>query len=331
MFNELKETTYSPLSSKTTYKASIEGNSVVIKSSIDHILKVTALITEDTLLLSVSESNTKDFSSLLLVAIEYVLGHKSELKFVKIEKYNGQQYPFTLFKTPVISRSEFFQLASPWHKHSHIEISPERWTETNGRAHPVRDLPHDGTVYKRYVPEIGKTVSFRQLNIETDLVTFHEWHNQPRVLNFWELNKPMAELKDYLEKSLKDPHQFPMIVEFDGEMVGYYEMYWVQEDRLGPYYDSEAWDRGFHFLIGNTKYLGYANTDTIIKSGLHFLFLDDPRTRKVMAEPRHDNHKVLRYAEASKGWKRLKEFDFPHKRAALLECRREGFFGGNAL
>lgn len=331
MLNNLKEITYSPLSSKTSYKASVDGNTVLVKSSIDHVLKLKTELTDDTVNFSVAETNTKEISGLLLVAIEYVLGHLLNVKTVKIDKYHSPEYPFTLLNVHSFSRSEFFQLPTLWHHKTHIEISPEKWTETKGRAHPVRDLPHNGTVYKRYVPEIGKTVSFRQTNIETDLVTFHEWHNQPRVLNFWELDKPMAELKEYMETSLKDPHQFPMIVEFDGEMVGYYEMYWVQEDRLGPYYESEAWDRGFHFLIGNTKHLGYANTDTIIKSGLHFLFLDDPRTRKVMAEPRHDNQKVIKYAEASKGWKKLKEFDFPHKRAALLECRREGFFGGNAL
>lgn len=36
-----------------------------------------------------------------------------------------------------------------------------------------------------------------------------------------------------MEKGLKDPHQIPMLVEMDGEPLGYYEMYWVPEDRLG--------------------------------------------------------------------------------------------------
>jgi hypothetical protein len=121
------------------------------------------------------------------------------------------------------------------------------------------------------------------------------------------------------------------MVTIDGDEVAYFEFYWVKEDRLGPYYDSEAFDRGFHFLVGNKKYLGNKTTDSLIKAVLHFFYIDDPRTRKVMAEPRHDNQKVLKYAEASIGWTKLKEFDFPHKRAALLENRREVFFGGNVL
>ena len=30
-------------------------------------------------------------------------------------------------------------------------------------------------------------------------------------------------------------------------------------------------------------------------------------------------------------WKKIKEFDFPHKRAALVECSRERFFQGEYL
>ncbi len=131
-------------------------------------------------------------------------------------------------------------------------------------------------------------------------------------------------------KTKNDPHMIPTFVELDGVAVGYYEMYWTLEDRLGPYYPADAFDRGFHFLIGETSALGFQNTDAIVKSALHFLFLDDPRTRRVMAEPRHDNKKVLKYAESS-GWVKLKEFDFPHKRAALLECKRENFFNGERL
>ena len=318
MLSDLKETIYSPLSSDNTYKAKLTDQKITVTSDKDQILILQTELKGTTLKLSEVESNQKDSRELLLIALEYVLGHNRQIQ---------------AFEAPGMNylRSEFFQLRELWHHETGFTMSPEKWTETNGRAHPVRLAPHHGVVYKRYVPELHKTISFRLTNVEKDLDTFHEWHNQPRVSFFWELNQPKDALKAYMEKSLKDPHQFPMVIEIDDEPVGYFEFYWVQEDRLGPYYDSEAFDRGFHFLIGNKNFLGYLNTDTIIKSALHCLFLDDPRTRKVMAEPRHDNQKVLRYAEASKGWRKVKEFDFPHKRAALLECRREGFFNGDAL
>lgn len=210
------------------------------------------------------------------------------------------------------------------------DVAADLWNWEAARPHPVRNDRKTGEFYKRSVPSIGKTISFRGVDPVLDLETFHRWQNQPRVAFFWELAQPQAELATYLQKIHADPHMIPTFVELDGVPVGYFEMYWTLEDRLGPYYDADPFDRGFHFLIGEKEALGFARTDAIVKSALHFLFLDDPRTQRVMAEPRHDNQKVLRYAESS-GWTKLKEFDFPHKRAALLECRRENFFQATQL
>lgn len=235
------------------------------------------------------------------------------------------------FRGGPATREEHFQNPALYLSAERGTVTPERWTETNGRAHPVRPPVTSGVKYRRYFPAIAKHISFRVAEVARDLDTFHEWHNQPRVYEFWELNKPKSELKEYLEKGLKDPHQTPYILEIDGAPVGYFELYWTPEDRLGPYYEYQPFDRGFHFLIGSRAHLGLVNTDAILKALCHFVFLDDPRTRRLMAEPRADNRKVLRYVEVFPVWKKLKEFDFPHKRAALIEGKREAFFQGNYL
>lgn len=317
------EMTYSPLAFSEEFKVSFIENRMEVRSSKDRFLRLNISGSE----LSIQERSTEKFSELLLIAIEHLFGQTTLTELTLNEEVSD--YPFNHFgKT--IERSVFFQVPLLWKcKHDQI-LRPERWTETKGVTHPIRERLPEGIFYKKYVPQIEKTLTLRLLT-PSDLDTFHNWHNQPRVSHFWELNQSKEELAQYIEKSLKDPHQFPVMVKLDEDEVGYFEFYWVKEDRLGPYYDSEAFDRGFHFLIGNKNYLGYKTTDALIKTVLHFLYIDDPRTRKIMAEPRHDNQKVLKYAEASIGWTKLKEFDFPHKRAALLENRREVFFGGNAL
>jgi RimJ/RimL family protein N-acetyltransferase len=133
------------------------------------------------------------------------------------------------------------------------------------------------------------------------------------------------DLDAYIRRMEQDPHQRPIIGTLDGKPFGYFEVYWTPEDRLGPYYEHDPFDRGFHFLIGDLAALG-KGTGAIIQSMVHFIFLDDPRTRRVMGEPRHDNIKLLRYLQTVPGWVKVKEFDFPHKRAALLQIRREDFF-----
>jgi acetyl CoA:N6-hydroxylysine acetyl transferase len=304
------EVTYAPLLSELSFKARLEDSVLHVVSNKDHTLKAKFQGN----LLSDIECNAEVEQNLLLdIAMEHLFGLNRSLLSIN-----------------EIPRSEFFQRPHLWTLKRNHTVNVERWTETKGVAHPERGRLPEGIFYRKYVPQIGKALTLRLLT-EADLDTFHSWHNRPRVNHFWELAKPKEELREYIQNGLKDPHQFPIMVQLDGVPVGYYEFYWVKEDRLGPYYESEAFDRGFHFLIGNTDFLGFKTTDSLIKTVLHFLFLDDPRTRKIMAEPRHDNQKVLKYAESAIGWKKLKEFDFPHKRAALLECRRELFFGGSAL
>lgn len=312
------ETTYSPLSIDDEFKARIEGNHLFIKSRKDFHLEAMFIQNDETIELTVLNHNAGEGPmDIIHIGMEHLFGQYTNCLNIN---YAGTS----------MNRSEFFQMPKLWTRNTASVVTPEKWTQTNGLNHPVRKPLPSGYFYKKHVHQINKTLGLRLIT-EEDLDTFHNWHNQPRVSFFWELQKPKEELLTYIQKGLKDPHQVPVIVELDGEKVGYFEFYWVLEDRLGPYYDCEAFDRGFHFLVGNKNFLGHVNTDSIIKSVLHFLFLDDPRTRKIMAEPRHDNQKVLKYAEASIGWKKLKEFDFPHKRAALLACRRELFFGGHAL
>lgn len=290
------------------FHASVEGTQATLTTESENLLQTLAML----------EALFNKNTSLQTVTVTH---SNPELQSL----LGALSAPFT------VTRGEFFQLRPIWVHSGLTSLTPEKWTVTKEVSHPVRPPVSEGQILYRRTLADGKVLTFRVAHIEKDLDIFHEWHNQPRVLKFWELDKPKEELREYLAKGLKDGHQFPTMLDFDGVPVGYFEMYWTKEDRLGPYYDSEAFDRGFHFLIGDVSILGFANTDAILKSVCHYLFLEEPRTRKIMAEPRSDNVNVLKYLETFTAWKKLKEFDFPHKRAALLECRREAFFGGQYL
>ncbi len=279
---------------------------------------------------TITFANNLDFKTQLL-SLEEVFNSSLDLKEVNLENAHSLFLTdFGIEKT--LSRKVFYQIPALWTYKENNFCKLDHWVQTKEVTHPLRPQIHENQLlYKRYSKTLGKTLSFRVIDIEKDLDLFTEWHNKPRVNNFWELAKPKEELREYLIKGLQDPHQFPVIYEIDGVPVGYFEIYWVKEDRLGPYYESESYDRGFHLLVGNDDYLGFKNTDAMLKAMCHFLFLDDIRTRRIMAEPRHDNQAILKYIETFKAWRKVKEFDFPHKRAALLECSREKFFAGEYL
>lgn len=227
----------------------------------------------------------------------------------------------------VIDRAMLRQLPLLWRRHrSHVTypflrtaIGPE------DRLPPLRPPRPDGPMYERWLPELGMTVSLRPIDRRADLPLFHHWMNQGRVAFFWELAKSEEELDAYLAVQEADPHIFGVIASFDGEPTGYFEFYWAKEDRLGSYYEHDDFDRGWHGLIGNPRHLGRPKTLALFRSVTHYLFLDDPRTRRIMGEPRASHQKMLSYA-ADAAYVTLKEFDFPHKRAALVCCERDRFF-----
>lgn len=273
----------------------------------------------------------------LSLGLEFLLGHFSEIKLITVvgedPRLQGLVYQ-KVHSSPnewLIRREDFFQWPWPWQFVKEEKHAFETWTETQNRSHPIRPRFQPGLFYQRYVASIDKTLSFRSIDVEKDLAIFHAWHNHPRVYGLWELNKPMEELKTYIKNGLNDPHQIPLILEVDGVSIGYFEIYWAKEDRLGPYYESDPYDRGFHFLIGHPRYLGLNNTRAAVISIMHFIFLNESKTQRIVVEPRSDNQKVLRYAQEIPGWRFIKEFDFPHKRAALLMAHRNEFFSGEAL
>ncbi|MBO0662309.1 acetyltransferase [Jiella sp. MQZ9-1] len=226
----------------------------------------------------------------------------------------------------VIERGGFYQSAGLWSREQ-----PGRRVATglvpgpDGRDHPRRPPKPAGCFYQRYDRQSETTVGLETLDLDRHLDLFHKWQNEPRVAYFWEENKSKAELADYLSVRIANPSILPVIASFDGDPAGYLEFYWGREDRLGAYYASDPWDRGWHGLIGETKHLGRNKTAAWIKSLTHYLFLDCPMTEKVVGEPRADNVKLLRYTGPI-GYRKIREFDFPHKRAALMHCERDEFF-----
>ncbi|KAB7615849.1 acetyltransferase [Amylibacter sp. SFDW26] len=225
-----------------------------------------------------------------------------------------------------VDRSGFYQSSSLWISHQ-----PSGFIETklvsgpDGRDHPHRPPAPVGLCYQRHDPVASLTVSFRALDIDNDLDTFYRWMNDGRVSHFWELAHSKEELREYLLKLETDPHTYPVIGCFNGEDAGYFETYWTREDRLGAYYDSAYWDRGWHGLIGERSHLGRTKTAACFRAITHYLFLDCPMTENIMGEPRADHKKMLSYAD-DVAYEKIKEFDFPHKRSALVQCRRQRFF-----
>lgn len=225
-----------------------------------------------------------------------------------------------------IERGLFWQLPGPFLRNvSHADYPQQRVMHASGRRHPRRGPKPVGEVYRRFDANLGAWISLRTLDIDVDLERFNRWQNSARVAAFWQEEGDQDKHRRYLQELLDDPRVLPLIGCFDDQPFAYYEAYWAREDRIAPFYGVDDYDRGIHMLVGEENHRGPHKVASWLNALTHYLFLDDPRTQRVVAEPRADNAKMIGHMQAQ-GYHKDKEFNFPHKRAALMIQSREVFF-----
>ncbi|KAI5306998.1 hypothetical protein KEM56_005748 [Ascosphaera pollenicola] len=254
------------------------------------------------------------------------------------------------------------QINNPFNSHSRMPTyyppSPQQYTFTNGVRHPRRQkAAHQGeTVYIRYIPSVEQTLSFRVPVLEvkidrrskqtheviaaksdtdissynvaadpiSDLEYLHHWMNCPRVELFWGAAGPHKVQEDLLIEQLTSRHSFPLYGCWDNMPFGYFEVYWVKEDKLGRLISGgiDDYDRGIHCLVGEEEYRGPHRVLLWLTSLVHYCFITDSRTQSVYLEPRVDNVKFIEYLEKA-GFHKEGEVTFPHKQSALMRIKRE--------
>lgn len=219
----------------------------------------------------------------------------------------------------------FFQNPALWLLNAGSNGFPLRYVFTQGQRHPARPPKPQGTVYRRWIPWLEDVFSLRTLAGEADLALLHRWMNDPRVDAFWNEAGDLAQHRAYLAKLDADPHMIPLLGCIGERAFCYFEIYWAKESRLGPYYDAHDWDRGWHVLVGEEVCRGREWITAWLPSLMHYLFLDDARTQRIVGEPRTDHAAQLRNLDRA-GFGRIKEIVLPHKRAVLVRLEREHFF-----
>lgn len=283
---------------------------------------------------SAPPSDPSEFRDAALAAIEAAFAWSADAKAIEVEAEGDVASLAALVERGVLTRTDgrvlahadaLMQQPALWLARGEEPPFPERFVLSGDRRHPLRRPKPRGVVYARHIPWLGETLTFRAATVEDDLGTFHRWMNDPRVAAFWNESGDLGHHRRYLEGLIADPHMIPLIGEFDGAPFAYFEIYWAKENRLAPFYDADDYDRGWHVAVGEASRRGGASIGAWLPSLVHFMLLDDPRTRRIVGEPAASHVQQIRNLERS-GFARIKTFDFPHKRAALVSLLRERFF-----
>ena len=151
--------------------------------------------------------------------------------------------------------------------------------------------PNSGVSAGTNLPSVGN-MSFAPCDIDL----LHKWMNDPRVSAAWGVTGPIETQQSFLKSSLQNKHSYPVIGCWDGKPFGFFEIYWVKEDQLGRYINSDDlddWDRGFHALVGEQEFRGKERVKVWLSALVHCCWLADSRTKRVLLEPRADNEKYI--------------------------------------
>lgn len=129
----------------------------------------------------------------------------------------------------------------------------------------------------------------------SDMELLHKWMNDPRVAFSWGEDGMIEHQQKFLETGLTSQHSFPVIGCFDGRPFGFFEIYWVKEDRLSAHLGGNVgdWDRGLHALVGEQEFRGPHRVRVWLSALVHYCWLADLRTQTVFMEPRVDNTKYV--------------------------------------
>ncbi|WP_082766013.1 GNAT family N-acetyltransferase [Azotobacter vinelandii] len=227
-------------------------------------------------------------------------------------------------------RQTFWQNSLMWLPTTASIHTPLNYMFTGEKRHPVRPPVISGEVYRRYLPRLKSTFSLRTIDPGVDLTSFNRWMNLEQVAFFWDQAGSLEEHEVYLHELLQDPRVHPLIGCFDNEPFAYFEVYWCKEDRIAPFYDVQDYDRGWHVVIGESKHQSAGKLKAWFQSLMHYIFLDDPRTQRILGEPRLDHSRQIDFLK-SQGYGHLKDIQLPHKQAALLRLERETFFDSHHL
>lgn len=147
---------------------------------------------------------------------------------------------------------------------------------------------HSGAVSVATLPTLANFI-----DRPSDLDLLHKWMNEPRVNAAWGVAGAQITQTKFLIDGLNSRHSFPVFGCFDGKPFGYFEIYWVKEDKLGRLLGGEVgnYTRGLHALVGENEFRGPHRVKVWLSALVHYCFLADSRTETVMLEPRVDNTK----------------------------------------
>lgn len=180
------------------------------------------------------------------------------------------------------------------------------------------------TLYSRHIPELDAELSFRSLNLQTDLQLIHGWVNQAYTQRFWQLSGAHTTIENIYTAILKNPNAHSFIGSIGDKPVCQIDVYAVQADELADSIEEVTpGDAGLHLLMCPPREMQKGWSFYALRVFQEFFFSYEQAMR-LFAEPDQENILANKLAMDAK-FRFVKTVRLSYKTANLYCMRRDEF------
>lgn len=173
----------------------------------------------------------------------------------------------------------------------------------------------DEVLYSKFCTGIAGTISFRSLNLKTDLPVIHDWVNMDYTLDHWQMNGAFSQLHAIYQCMELNPYSHSFVGLLNDKMICQYDVYSVLADELRDHMDAAPNDCGFHLLMSPNNVPLPGLTKNIVNCFLEYYF-SFHESKRMYAEPDINNKKSIVLLEKC-GFSKVKTVEMSYKTADI--------------
>jgi RimJ/RimL family protein N-acetyltransferase len=173
------------------------------------------------------------------------------------------------------------------------------------------------------LPNENDIISYRSLNLITDLDMIHDWVNRKYSQQFWQLNGTKDLVNNTYREILESNHAHSFIGLMNNEPFCQADIYQVLNDELSEHIDAGPQDCGMHFIMAPPEKRKKGITLLFFKAFLSFYF-SFPKSGFMYGEPDVENERANKLV-IDAGFQFLKTIQLSYKTANLYSISRSNF------
>jgi RimJ/RimL family protein N-acetyltransferase len=184
-----------------------------------------------------------------------------------------------------------------------------------------------GVLTKHFSSKLQAILSFRSLNLETDLEMLHSWVNSDYAIPFWQFNASKSKLFEFYYDVQRCSCGHSYIGLLNGDPICQLDVYQVIHDELNQFIVADEYDCGFHLLMAPNKSPIHGLTLETVRTFLNYFFRF-PQASRMFGEPDIHNKKSNLLLQKL-GFRYMHQILMSYKTATLYSVTKTQFYEKN--